>query len=336
MSFLTGKRVLLVAPRFFGYERDIGDELRCQGAVVDWLPDRPFDSPIMIALTKINPNWIVPFADLLYERMLDDYSAAYYDLILVINGQTLSSQTLRRLRQVYPMSQFILYLWDSVVNRPNILKNFPLFDKVFTFDPQDAARYQLRLRPLFFGPGFNATEPSARPVRYQISFVGTAHTDRYAVVDRLRAGLHAGTSAYWYLYLQAPWVMYYYRCTEKTMRHARVEDFNFIPLGKAEVQSVFLESHSILDIEHPNQVGLTMRTFETIGASKKLVTTNDSIRDYDFYSPNNICVIDRKTPKISEGFFETPFSPLSDAIRNRYSITGWLDELIGNKRGGIN
>jgi hypothetical protein len=330
VSFLNGKRVLLVAPRFFGYEREIGDELRHQGAVVDWLPDRPFDSPAMTALTKLNSKWILPLAERLYERMLNEFGARNYDIVLVVNGQTLSRHTLQRLRRAYPLAQFVLYLWDSVANRPNTRDNFTLFDRVYTFDPRDAANYQLLLRPLFFGHGFNATEPLTTPVSYQISFVGTAHTDRYSVVSRLRTGLREGVIAYWYLYLQAPWVMHYYRWTKPNMRHANVKDFNFVPLAAVDVQSVFLGSQSILDIEHPSQVGLTMRTFEALGASKKLVTTNADVRNYDFYSSYNVCIIDRETPRIPDGFLETPFRPLPEVIRKRYSISGWLMELLGN------
>jgi hypothetical protein len=328
MNFLTGKRVLLIAPRFFGYERDIQGELQLQGAVVDWLPDRPFDTPAITALTKLRPKWILPVADRLYERLLVEYGATDYDLILVVNGQTLSGNTLRRLRGSYPAAQFVLYMWDSVANRSHVRENLSMFDRVYTFDPEDSAYYHLRLRPLFYGHGFNTTQSQISPMRYQISFVGTAHTDRFAVIDRLRASLAEGISAYWYLYLQAPWVLHYYRLTNPSMRHAHFEDFNFTPLKKETLQSIFAESHSILDIEHPRQVGLTMRTFETLGAGKKLVTTNVGIRDYDFFSPENICIIDRLTPRIPSNFFASPFVPLSEAIRKRYSISGWLAELL--------
>jgi len=328
MIVLAGKRVLLVAPRFFGYERDIKDELVKQGATVDWLPDRPFDTPAMSALTKLSPRLVIPAANRLYESLLEDFGATHYDLILVINGQTLSKHILRRLRGAYPTALFLLYMWDSVANRPHVCANLSLFDRIYTFDPEDAACYQMRLRPLFYGHGFNATKPIDSPARYKISFVGTAHTDRFAVVDKLRTNLPEKISAFWYLYLQAPWVMHYYRLTRANMSHARLEDFNFAPLEKKIVESVFTDSYSILDIEHPKQVGLTMRTFETLGANKKLVTTNAGVLEYDFFSAENICVIDRVSPSIPKNFFDMPFIPLSDSIRQRYSITGWLTELL--------
>ncbi len=326
MKRLDGQRVLFVAPRFFGYERDIRAEVERRGAQVDWLPDRPFDTPAMTALTRLRPGWVLPAADRLYARLLEGFAAPRYDTVLVVNGQTLSRRTLTALRSAHPHARFVLYMWDALANRAHVRDNLPLFDRVCSFDPRDAAQYGMHLRPLFYGHGFEAAPET--PMRHHISFVGTAHTDRFAVVDRLRRGLPADISAYWYLYLQAPWVLRAYRWTKPGMRHARREDFHFVPLDKPTLQAVFAGSRAVLDIEHPRQVGLTMRTFETLGAGKKLVTTNAGAREYDFYSERNVCVIDRAAPRIPREFLDTPFEPLAPALRQRYSIEGWLDEVL--------
>ena len=326
MKRLDGKRVLFVAPRFFGYERDIRAEVERRGAIVDWLPDRPFDTPAMTALTRLRPGWVLPAADRLYESMLEGLATPRYDIVLVVNGQTLSRHVLKRLRGDYPDACFVLYMWDSLANRAHVRNNLGLFDRVCTFDPRDARHYGMHLRPLFYGHGFESTPDT--PIRHHISFVGTAHTDRFAVVDRLRRSLPQTINAYWYLYLQAPWVLQLYRWTKPGMRHARAQDFLFVPLAKQTLQAVFAGSHAILDIEHPRQFGLTMRTFETLGAGKKLVTTNMGVREYDFYSDRNVCVIDREAPSIPREFLETPFEPLPQPLRERYSIEGWLDEVL--------
>ena len=36
-----------------------------------------------------------------------------------------------------------------------------------------------------------------------------------------------------------------------------------------------------------------MRTIEMLGALK-MITTNAEIQNYDFYHPNNICIVDRE------------------------------------------
>ncbi|MFH4210110.1 lipopolysaccharide biosynthesis protein, partial [Acinetobacter baumannii] len=60
-----------------------------------------------------------------------------------------------------------------------------------------------------------------------------------------------------------------------------------------EIIKLYAKSNVILDISHPGQSGLTMRTFEAIGAGKKLITTNLNIKEYPFYNSDNIFIISR-------------------------------------------
>lgn len=327
MRQLEGKRVLLVAPRFFGYEAEIRAEIEARGARVDWLPDRPFDSPAMSAATRLLPRLVHPFADRLYQRLLAGWGASYYDYILVINGQTLSHQCLAMLRASFPGANCVLYMWDSMENRRTVVDNLPLFDTTLSFDPQSARQYGMHLRPLFFARGFE--RPPGEDFDFHLSFVGTVHSDRYAVLSRLRKSLPVGLCAYWYFYLQAPWVFHAYRFVDPEMRQARRDEFCFLPLAKTELQSVFGRSRAIVDVEHPRQRGLTMRTFETMGAHKKLITTNAQVRDYEFFNPDNVCVVDRAAPRVTADFLVAPFVPLAPQLYRRYSIAGWLDEVLG-------
>jgi hypothetical protein len=185
----------------------------------------------------------------------------------------------------------------------------------------------MNFRPLFFSPGF-IPDTQISP-QYQLSFVGTAHSDRYAIVSNVVEALPKQTTCYWYLYLQAPWVFWAHKLGNPAYRRASMSDFRFKPLSKAAVQSILLDSLAILDIEHPGQTGLTMRTFETIGAGKKLVTTNALVKESDFFKPENILVIDRdRVPKIPDSFLHTAYEPLSAAVYQKYSLAGWLDEVL--------
>ena len=86
------------------------------------------------------------------------------------------------------------------------------------------------------------------------------------------------------------------------MWRSRVDEFMFATLPISAVNDIFMSSRAVLDVTHPRQCGLTMRTLETLGASKKLVTTNTAVRGYDFYDPTNIAVIDRRSPIIDPDF----------------------------------
>jgi hypothetical protein len=323
---INGRNVLLIAPRFFGYEIEIADELRRRGALVDFLPDRPFDSPFFAAVTRYRRSWTISYADRLYQRSLQEFGRTSYDLVIVVNGQTLSSKMLGIIRAQFPQSRFVLYMWDSIKNRESVTENLKLFDACYSFDPEASIKYGMKLRPLFFSTGFEKCATDC--FDYHISFVGTAHTDRYAIVSAIDQHLPPDSKKLWYLYLQAPWVFYAHKLSNPAFKTAKLDAFRFAPLTKKELQDVFFRSRAVLDIEHPFQSGLTMRTFEAMGASKKLVTTNARIREYDFYNSDNICVVDRSSAKIPQAFLDTPYLALTDTIYSKYKLQNWMDDLL--------
>lgn len=323
---LNGKKVLYVAPKFFGYETEIRNELLRRGAEVDFLLDRPFDSPLLKAITRLRREWVIGAADRYYQAQLDELGSTAYDYVLVVSGQTLSCDTLALWRSKFPAAKFLLYMWDSFANRQWALNNLKYFDHKFSFDRNDSQKYNLHFRPLFFSPGFEAAQQQSPDL--DISFIGTAHSDRYSVVAKVDKILGIGLRKYWYLYLQAKWVFWVYLLFNRTFRGAKISEFSFDPLAKSSVQNVFVSSKAILDIEHPKQTGLTMRTLETLGAKKKLVTTNQNVKDYDFYLEQNICVIDRESPSIPDAFFQTSYLDVAPEVYQRYRLEGWLDEIL--------
>ncbi|HMO68649.1 MAG TPA: hypothetical protein PKE25_08320 [Novosphingobium sp.] len=324
---LAGKRVLFSAPRFFGYEQEIAAELHRRGAQVDFLADRPFDSPLLHAAARFSRRAVLLHTDRHYRRTMAGFDGGAYDHVLIVNGQTMPRALLAEIRRDNPHARFTLYMWDSLANRRDALGLLDLFDRAFSFDPDAARQHAMRFRPLFFAPAYEApAEP--QEIVHDLSFIGTAHTDRHAVVSRLDATLDPQVRRFWYLYLQARWVWLAYRLTNPAFRQAPMADFRFTPLPRAEGVRAFWQSRAILDIEHPRQTGLTIRTFETLGARRKLVTTNAGIRDYALFDPALIQVIDRQAPRVDRSFLLEDAPGLEEAVRRRYSLAGWLDEVL--------
>lgn len=324
---LAGKRVLFFAVRYFGYEQHIIAELRRRGAEVDYLPDRPFNTPMMTAITRYSRAAVMYFADRYYRRKLTEFGEKQYDLVFVINGQTLSKGLLANLRDRLPRARFLFYIWDSMHNKPKAHQILPFFDECVTFDPEAALQYGMRLLPLFFAPGFEAIDIEPE---YDLSFIGTAHSDRFRIISTIDRGLTPDVSRLWYLFLQAPWVFYAQKTINPAFKQASYADFKYKTLPFTIVQDSFFKSRAIIDMEHPNQTGLTMRTFEAIGARKKLITTNSNIKNYDFYNPNNIHVIDRNNPHIPLEFLKTPYITLPPSTYYQYSLSGWIDNVLKN------
>jgi hypothetical protein len=71
-----------------------------------------------------------------------------------------------------------------------------------------------------------------------------------------------------------------------------------------------------------------MRTFEALGAGKKIITTNKEIKKYSFYNSNNIFVIDRENIELEKAFFESNFNPINEVMLSEMSIRGWIKSVF--------
>lgn len=320
-------RLLLIAPRFFGYENDIAAELTQQGMQVDMLPDRPFNTPFSKAVMRFRPEFGHGVADRFFADRLDQLGRTDYAIILVIQGEGVTANTLKALRRNYPGAKLVFHTWDSLENKPFSRKNLPHYDRYSTFDPVDARQYGMVFRPLFYSNGFD--RPAATEFSYDLSFIGTIHSDRYRIVKMLSAQLPPDASSFIYLYLQAPWMYDLRRLFTRTLPGARRNEFRFLPLSKDVVQTTFFGSRAVLDIEHPNQHGVTMRTIEAVGSRRKMITTNATVRDYDFFDPQNIMVIDRKRPVFDAEFLRTPYREIAQMVRQKYSLHQWVRDVCG-------
>ncbi|WP_228731997.1 MULTISPECIES: hypothetical protein [Pseudomonas] len=86
-----------------------------------------------------------------------------------------------------------------------------------------------------------------------------------------------------------------------------ITDYRFLvqckPIPGAHPGITFFEQRMSLE---PGQAGLSFRFFEAMTSRKKVITTNKSVVDYDFYNPANILVIDEKYTL--QGWVKTVFS----------------------------
>ena len=59
-----------------------------------------------------------------------------------------------------------------------------------------------------------------------------------------------------------------------------------------------------------------------------LITNNILVKEYDFYNPKNIYVIEGDSFEGFETFVKTPYEPIEATIREKYSFSGWIDEIL--------
>ena len=326
---IEGKKILFFAPAFFKYECMIADKMRQMGAEVDMYDVRSVSGAFQRALLKISPALFPRRSLRYYEAIIEKNRDKDYDYILIVKCDMTPPSILEKFRAVYPRARMCLYLWDSVGNIPGVTKKFRYFDTLHSFDLNDCEKYPaLKFRPLFFGDEFRKEEQSGA-YQYDLSFLGTIHSDRYAVIRQVqKIAEEKGLTCYWFLYLQSRFIYTFYRLTKKEFRGVPETAFSFDKMAAADIAKVVDASRIILDIQHPRQTGLTMRTIEMIGMKKKLITTNRSIAQYDFFHPGNVAVVDRKNVRIPEGFLSSPYTRLPEDVYEKYSLKSWILEVL--------
>ena len=324
-------RLLLICPEFFSYHRDISARVEGLGYHVVWWNDRPSSAALYKLALRLFPRLMAPLTRRHYAARLRALERpGRFEHVLVVKGESLSTGTITALRTALPNARFTYYTWDGIANVRGAMAIVPMFDAAATFDPVDARQFGWAHRPLFARTIATGSEEGRRC--YDWAFIGTLHSDRYRVLRRLARG-NATARFYAFLYIPGRLMWILRHLTNWQLWSPGDIRVSLTPLSAEESRRATMLARAIVDVEHPRQRGLTMRTIETLMSGEKLVTTNACIYQSDLYHPSRVCVIDRRAPTVPAGFLASPVASLTSETRARYSIDGWLEDLLENRPG---
>lgn len=326
------KRLLLIMPNFFDYPKIIKKELFELGYEVDFFDDRPSTSALVKAVIRVKPSLLKKYISKYFDDMMKSVRKKKYDFVFIISGQSLSfdEEMIAELKESQSNAKFILYQWDSVKNFRPILKVQKYFDKKYSFDKNDCYdNSSLEFLPLFYCDRYEQIGKLKKEnYKYDYSFVGTAHPKKFKFIKMMDEQLKlVYNKSFIYYFLPSKLVYFYRKIKNKEFKSAKLKDFHYVPLTENELNNIFINSKCILDCPQDNQVGLTIRVIETLGAKKKLITTNSDIVNYDFYRPENIYVYDSKLD-IDNVFFSSDYVEIDRNVYEKYSLNNWLKEIL--------
>lgn len=319
--FLKDKKILFVGIGFYDYEDIIKRTLSSYGAEVTYFSSVQTNVLARI-LNKLKLHaWALCIQQSLKRKNIE--SKKGNNIIFIVKGQNLQQSDIDLMRLYNPHAKFIIYLWDSLVrheNRELLLNNF---DNIWSFDREDCIKNnKLKFRPLFF-----RTISHLREAKYTMSFIGWMHSDRLHILKEIRKQLKKRGETYCFkLYLsKVEYIYNRYFC-----HSLKKEDEEFIitnPLKYSDVQDIMNASKTVLDIAHPLQSGLTMRTIESLAAGCFLITTNPDIRNYKEIDINSYYVMDRKELKLPH-FSKIGYYKQNNTFFKYYSIEGFIEEIF--------
>lgn len=328
---IKNKKILFFCPKFFGYEKEISQKMIDSGAEVKFYDERMNPSTLEKMLIRLNFRGILKSKiNRYYKKIIDEYNFDYFDYVLFFNPETVTIELLKALKEKQKKAKFVLYMWDSFSNKSHSRELMPYFDKSLTFNREDAYQYNMIFRPLFFIDKYDG-DCNKIPVDCDIDicFIGTIHSDRYKLLKQVEQWAYKNElKIYFYMYFPSLISYFVYKLRNIGKISVLKKDFKFIPMKSNEVFSYLARSKVIIDIQHPKQTGLTMRTIEILGMRKKLITTNTEVRNYDFYNEDNIEIIDRNNVCINRDFILNEFNNSVDNVRKKYTIESFLGEIV--------
>jgi len=332
MVHLEGKKVLLIAAKLFNYEKEIHKELEKQGTMVTLYDQRPSNDFLTKVLIRLNIKPLIQQKiNNYYEKIIKENANIAYDYIFLISPEAIDYTILKKIKESQQEAKVFIYMWDSIKNKKQALSLLPLSDKFFTFDSTDIAiNNKINFLPLFYINDYKDIKVFKKPL-YDIAFIGTVHSDRYRIVKEIeKFAIKNDLSTYFYFYSPSKLLFWIKKLLDKDFWIINKKDISFKPLSKENILEIIESTKVVVDIEHPSQNGLTMRTIEMLGANRKLLTTNKSIKNYDFYDTSNIEILNRNRIEVDKSFFMTSFNEIDVSIYKKYSLETWIKNIFTN------
>lgn len=329
VNSLKGKKILFFYTPFFNYEKDIIKELEDKGANVWAFNERPSNNKFVRIIIRLNKNLIERYILNYYREVLDSVIGVKFDYVFVLKAESFTPKVASLVKSRCSDAKFIRYFWDSVENYRDVDNVSQYFDEIFTFDPKDSLKYAYTFLPLFYTKSYENIANVNSSLEYDLMFAGTVHSDRYTFISNIVSQIQniGGTCFNWF-YLPSKILYYKMKLQDKKMRSAKMSEFSFVAMSRNELMDYYLKSRIQVDIQHPKQTGLTMRTIETLGAKKKLITTNLNVKEYDFYKPSNILIVDRENPIVPKEFIMSQWEEIPAEIYRKYSLGSWLNTIF--------
>lgn len=234
------------------------------------------------------------------------------DVILTIKGEFIDPKSIAAFKKYGKKS--IAFFNDGSRRCPKIKKVLPYFDQVYSFEKDDCIKYNLQFISNWIYPITPLDAPSEEFMVYNISSIDR----RLPLISKIAGILKENGISYKIIIYDKK-----NRAKDPKLQYTKK------PIALTEVNQRLQQAKILLDFNRPGQNGLSFRVFESIGLEKKLITTNMDIKNYDFYNPNNILIIDEKNPKIPLSFFQTDYQELPKTIRDHYQLSNWIQQLFG-------
>lgn len=249
-----------------------------------------------------------------YKPIIDEVTDKSYDLTLIVRPDLFFDNQLKILRA--SSKKLIAYYHDSINNIPRKKDVINFFDEVYSYEKKDVNNYNLKFIPNFIYLNNYKVNKATKTLLFTV----VSKDYRFKNLLKLATFLKQNQLDYKFLVQ-----------SDKEQPVFNLVKFIKYRKTNSEVLKEINAASIIVDIhKYDIQDGLTFRVFESLYFKRKLITSNIDIKNYEFYNPNNIYVIeDFDNINIPQNFFSNPYIDMSEDIYKKYHYKNWTKTVLG-------
>ena len=323
---VSDKKIILIMPPDFGVYQVIEQNLRYMGfeqvTVISPLFRYKTKDRILNFIQKTflgNKDYKKQLIDDYYtaevSQTLSSFAPKSIDYAIVIRPDKLDLKTIEKIHNT--AHKVVAYQWDGLARFPKVFKIINQFERFFVFDLEDYHLYKDRYPNLLPCTNFyfDIPEEVVTLNSKEVLYVGAYMKDRIQSLIRVVDAL-----SQYDLTLN---INLFYGRKTPPFSHPHLSFFSK-GISYAENLKTTKKAAILLDIKTVEHNGLSFRIFEAIKYGKKLITDNVSVKQYDFYHPNNFFVFENDNWDTLDDFLKSEYVPISEEIKQKYSFSNWV------------
>lgn len=245
----------------------------------------------------------------------------YYDTIIIFSDIK-SISIFKDIRNNGYQGELCFYYRDPVSRkpyRPDDIRTLQANVFLSTFDPADAAKYNMFFNPQFF---FREVATQKIDTIYDAVSISSDRGRLSEIISTKSILDKEGLKSYFFI-LKDKRKVYPKDLTQKDIILSNKS------LSYENILALNQQSRAIVEINAKGQIGLTNRAMEALFLGKKLITNNHDIINLGFYHPDNIYIIGMNRESISI-FLDKPYYHNTSRVIDYYDFDSWLKRMQMN------
>ncbi len=191
-----------------------------------------------------------------------------------------------------------LFFWNAITEDKKKILIDKNIDEFYSYNILDCKKYNLKYNTQFYTKNILLKEQEKKD---DVLFLGS-DKGRKKIIDTLKAKFEKKNLNCNFLIIN--------------------KEKNFVSYSK--YLSMISSCRALLDIVNKNVSGLTLRVLESIFFSKKLISNNKDLINYDFYDSSRIFILNYNNLDELDIFLKKDYKKVEKEILDNYDFESWL------------